>query len=265
MGSLKEKVSFYLTDQTTPLGKAVEFFLLAVNLAACTLYVIITYQSPNQLPLTLFILESAVVIIFSVEYILRLGAAPHKIRHVVSFYAVVDLLSILPIFFGIHTSGFLRSFRVLRVLRFTRFLETETFFFGRLTALQLQVVRVLFTMFTIIFIAAGFIHHAEAGQPGSLIETFADAFYFAIVTLSTVGFGDITPTTELGRWFTVVMIVSGIVLIPWQARRLVQLFLTADTEKRELSCPGCGLDRHDPEALYCKLCGAKLVRNRKQR
>ncbi|HUU26395.1 MAG TPA: ion transporter [archaeon] len=261
LDSVKKKVDFYIRDLHTPLGKAVDFVILSVNLSACVLYVIITYQPLDQVPRSLLFLEVALVAVFIVEYLLRLWIAPYKLRFVFSFYAIVDLLSIMPIFFQVFTAGFLRSLRVLRILRFTRFLETEVFFFGRLTRLQLQAVRVFFTIITIIFIAAGFIHYAEARAVGSHIKTFGDAFYFAVVTLSTVGFGDITPVTSLGRWFTVCMIFSGIILIPWQARRLVQLALSADAGKEKIvTCTRCGLDRHDQDASHCKQCGAVLFR-----
>ncbi|MEA1996292.1 MAG: ion transporter, partial [Gemmatimonadota bacterium] len=259
MGELKEKIYLYLHDLDTPAGKAVDFILLTVNLTACVLYVVITYQPLDQLPGSLIILEVALVSVFIVEYILRLWVTRgRKVRYIFSFFSIIDLLSILPIFFQVHTAGFLRSLRVLRILRFSRFLETEVFFFGRLTAFRLQAARLFFTIITITFIWAGFIHYAEAGRAGSAIETFADAAYFAIVTISTVGFGDITPTTEAGRWFTVLMILSGIFLIPWQAGRLAQIALSGGKSRRQVTCSRCGLKGHDEDASCCKACGEVL-------
>lgn len=262
MASLKEKVAFYLDDYTTPAGKAIELFLLLVNLLACALYVTITYQPLDELPEEMILLEVALVSVFIVEYVLRFWVAQRKLGYVFSFYAIVDLLSILPIFFEVHTAGFLRLLRVLRILRFTRFLENEFFFFGKLTRLQLQIVRTIFTLVTIIFIWAGFINYAETGVEGARIGTFGDAVYFAIVTLSTVGFGDITPSTGLGRLFTALMICSGVILIPWQASRLVQTLIAGGGHKRQFVCSRCGLKRHEPDANYCKACGTYLHRER---
>ena len=258
MSRIKQRVAFYLDDCTTTAGKLIELALLVVNLAACALFVIVTYHALDEVPPFLFWLEVATVAVFIIEYILRFWTAESKLRFAFSFFGIVDLLSILPIFFQVHTLGFIRSLRALRILRFTRFLETEVFFFGRLSRLQLQIVRVLFTIFTVMFIWAGFIHYAETGATGGTIRNFGDAFYFAIVTLSTVGFGDITPVTEMGRWFTALMISSGVVLIPWQAGRLVQVIVEAGTHKKDIACPSCKLVGHAPDAVYCRACGSRL-------
>ena len=255
MENLKKKVAFYLDDCSTPAGKIIEFSLLLVNLAACVLYVIKTYYEADEFHTVLHGLEIGIVSVFIVEYLLRFWVSRHKIRYIFSFYAVVDLLSIVPVFFPAHETGFLRSFRVLRILRFLRFFENENFFFGQISAFQLQVSRVFFTVITIIFIYSGFIYYAESGIANPHIDTFADSVYFTIVTLTTVGFGDITPATQLGKLFTVLMILSGIVLIPWQAGRLVRLLLSAEAHKKHVTCKKCGHDRHDPDAIHCKMCG----------
>ncbi len=258
MSKLKERVAFYLDDCTTTAGKLIELSLLAVNLASCVLFVAITYQALNEVPTVLVLLELGMVAVFTAEYLLRLWTAKSKLRFSLSFFGIVDLLTILPIFFQVHTLGFVRALRALRILRFTRFLETEVFFFGQLSRIQLQIVRVLFTIFTVMFIWAGFIHYAETGAPGGTIHNFGDAFYFAIVTLSTVGFGDIIPVTEMGRWFTALMISSGLVLIPWQAGRLVQMLMEAGTHRNKITCPVCTLVGHASDAAFCRTCGSRL-------
>jgi voltage-gated potassium channel len=258
MNTLRDKTAFYLRDSKTAAGKSVEFFLLSVNLAACVLYVVKTYQSGNRLYPVLHGIEVVLVGVFIVEYLLRLWISGHKLRFIFSFYAIVDLLSILPVFFPAHDAGFLRSFRVIRILRFIRFFETEDFFFGRVSAFRLQVARVVFTIITIVFVWAGFIFYAESGLENPALATFADSVYFTIVTLSTVGFGDITPMTGLGRLFTVLMILSGIIMIPWQAGKLVRLLLSAERHKKHVVCKSCGYDRHDLDASHCKMCGSVI-------
>jgi voltage-gated potassium channel len=86
------------------------------------------------------------------------------------------------------------------------------------------------------------------------VKTFGDAFYFTVVTLSTVGFGDIIPMSEAGKWVTVLMILSGIILIPWQVSRIVKEWLHIAT-KKDVICPQCGLRYHDENASHCKSCG----------
>ena len=90
------------------------------------------------------------------------------------------------------------------------------------------------------------------------VQNFGDAFYFTVVAVSTVGFGDIVPVTQAGRLVTVAMIISGIIIIPFQAARIFRAWLTTGGEKKVLVCPGCGLERHERDAKHCKKCGEKL-------
>jgi voltage-gated potassium channel len=102
------------------------------------------------------------------------------------------------------------------------------------------------------------IFYAESGLEGSQIKTFMDAVYFSIVTLTTVGYGDITPVSGYGRFITILIITSGIAFIPWQIRDLIkQLISTSD--RLEVTCGSCGLRFHDRDAEYCKKCGAGLL------
>lgn len=86
------------------------------------------------------------------------------------------------------------------------------------------------------------------------VKNFGDAFYFTVVALTTVGFGDITPRSDAGKWVTVLMILSGITLIPWQVSRVVKEWVHM-ASKEETVCPGCGLRYHDRDASHCKACG----------
>jgi voltage-gated potassium channel len=90
------------------------------------------------------------------------------------------------------------------------------------------------------------------------VQNFGDAFYFVVVAVSTVGFGDIVPSSSAGRLVTVAMIISGIIFIPFQAARIFRAWLQASSQKRMVICTNCGLDRHDVDAEYCKKCGEPL-------
>ena len=86
------------------------------------------------------------------------------------------------------------------------------------------------------------------------MNTFGDAFYYTIVTLTTVGFGDITPVSAAGKWVTVLMIVSGIIAIPWQASQIIKEWIRM-SDKKNIICKQCGLKYHDKDASHCKACG----------
>ena len=104
----------------------------------------------------------------------------------------------------------------------------------------------------IFFVGGRLFYSAEAAaNPG--IENFGDAFYYMIIALTTVGFGDIVPRTELGRWLTVGSVLAAIVLVPWQASKIVRAW--TEGGRVDVTCPNCGLTGHDADASHCKACG----------
>jgi voltage-gated potassium channel len=208
--------------------------------------------------------EIIIVSFFIIEYVARLYGAKNRLKQLIDVYSIVDFIAIVPALsllvlplFGITPNfGFLRvirMIRVLRIFRFLRFTADPDFFFGTITLRFLNLIKLFLTILMIFFISSGLFFHVEnAINPH--VETFGDAFYYTVVTLSTVGFGDITPMSEAGKWVTVLMILSGIILIPWQVSRLVKEWLHIAT-KKEVICPGCGLRYHDENASHCKSCG----------
>ena len=260
----KGKIQFYLVDINTPLGKFIDIFIIFLNISVCILYVLQTYPLPPETAQILWRLEELAVFIFIVEYIARLYAAPHRIKQIFDIYSLIDLVAILPTLseiilplFGltphlefIHT---LRAFRVFRIFRFLRFTADTDFFFGKINQHILRIVRLILTIVIIFFISSGLFFYVE-NQSNTLVDNFGDALYFTVVTLTTVGFGDITPVSQGGRWITILMIFSGITLIPWQVGQIVKEWLIM-SNKREVICPNCGLKYHDYDASHCKACG----------
>ena len=117
----------------------------------------------------------------------------------------------------------------------------------------LKVIRLFITILMIFFISSGLFFYVEYGLNPN-VNNFGDAFYFTVVALTTVGFGDIIPRSDAGKWVTVLMILSGITLIPWQISQIVKEWARMAT-KKEITCPGCGLKYHDADASHCKSCG----------
>ena len=255
----KEKILYYLDSNESSTGRIVDLFFTSVNILACILIVIQSmYDAPGESwPSWLKVAEAVVVIIFSAEYILRIATAKSKVKYIFSFYGIIDLVSILPSIITIEGFKFLRALKALRILRFTRMLKTTDFFFGKISRFQLQAVKTLFTVLTILFVFSGFIYFAEtaSGRADIMIHNFPEASYFVITTLSTVGFGDYVVVTALGKLFTAVMILSGAILIPWQAGKLIRMLVRNEGSKQEITCPSCGLVGHDMDASHCKACG----------
>ena len=163
---------------------------------------------------------------FVIEYVARLYAAKNRLKQFVDVYSIIDLIAIIPTLsmlvlplFGviphIEFIKFIRCFRVLRIFRFLRFTADPYFFFGSITVQLLKVVRLLLTILMIFFISSGLFFYVESNLNPN-VKNFGDAFYFTVVALTTVGFGDIIPRSDAGKWVTILMILSGIILIPWQ-------------------------------------------------
>ncbi len=262
--TFRETIQFYLIDCKTPLGKAIDIFIIFLNLIICAIFVIETYPVSEATKRLLWNTEVMIVLFFIIEYVARLYGAKNRLRQLIDVYSMVDFIAIVPTLsllvlplFGITPNfGFLkviRMIRVLRIFRFLRFTADPDFFFGTITFRFLNLIKLFLTIFMIFFISSGLFFHVEnAINPN--VRTFGDAFYFTVVTLSTVGFGDITPMSEAGKWVTVLMILSGIILIPWQVSRIFKEWLHIAT-KKDVVCPGCGLRYHDDNASHCKSCG----------
>ncbi len=259
-GGVRDVVRFYLLDHRTPLGKTIDIVLLALNLVFVGVYVAETYAHPASVKRALWNAEVAIAVVFLVEYVLRIYGARDRLAEFTNAYTVADLLSILPTLAVVLLPvpavaagvGFLRALRVVRVLRFYRFTQDAEFFFGTVSDNVLRASKLLLTVLIVFFVAAGMFYGVEhAANPD--VNTFGDAFYFTVVTLSTVGFGDVLPVTPAGRAVTVAAILTGIIVIPWQAGKIVREW--SNKGKVNVTCPECGLSYHDADASHCKSCG----------
>jgi voltage-gated potassium channel len=253
----KSKIHFWFEDIVTPMGRAVDIAVVSLVFLVSLIFVIKTYPLSDGTRRVLDTSENIIVGIFVIEYFLRIWSAPSKVKQLFNIYSIIDLIAIIPILFAGDSYQILRVFRALRFLRLMRFLRGHHFFFHKLKITHIIIIRIVYIALSIIFVSAGMIFYAEHNIPESHIKTFYDAVYFSIVTLTTVGYGDITPVSGYGRFITILIIISGIIFIPWQVRDLIRQ-LVSPREKREFLCKSCGLRIHDEDARYCKSCGTVL-------
>ena len=253
----KQQVAAYLDDTQTTVSGWVVGAIAVLILVSAAIFVIETYAIPPGLRQGLAVVDWGILTLFTLEYGLRLWSAERWWQYALSPYGLLDLITILPFLLGFLDMRFVRLLRWLRVLRLVRFLDDRALV-GRLTAGDtLAIVRIVFTLFAIIFIYAGIIFQLEEARYPDTFGTFLDAVYFSVVTMTTVGYGDITPISELGRLFTVLMILTGIALIPTQLGDLLRRVVKA-SHTVQLACDHCGWWLHDGDAHFCKRCGAAL-------
>ncbi|MEN9203579.1 MAG: ion transporter [Thermostichus sp. DG_1_6_bins_120] len=248
----------YWGDQDTPESRWVNLLVTLLAFCSAVFFVVETYPIPAEVRLWLERVDRVILGLFLLEYLLRFATAPQKIRYLFSLYSMIDLLVILPFFSGMTDIRFIRIFRWFRILRLLRFVEGKTFFGTVISSDSRILLRILFTLFSIIFVYSGLIYQVEHPVNPTAFATFLDAFYFSVVTMTTVGFGDLTPSSELGRLLTVLMILTGVALIPWQVGDLVKQLVKSGNLVQQV-CPGCGLLQHDADAQFCKRCGTRLA------
>ncbi len=252
-----EKISFYLEDIETPIGKWLNLIITGLVLVSTGTFVAETYVLEPVLANFLHQLDSAIMVIFTIEYVVRLVVAKNRWQYVFSFYALIDFVAIFPFLFGIFDASFLRVFRWFRILRLIRFIEGKTAFGNLDRQDSLVVTRIVFTISSIIFVYSGLIYQVEHPVNPQMFGTFFDAIYFSVATMTTVGFGDITPISTMGRLLTVLMILTGIALIPWQLGDLVKQVVKS-SDKVQKVCQRCQWASHETDALFCKRCGTEL-------
>jgi voltage-gated potassium channel len=276
MISVRKRIGFYLEDIKTPLGKSIHVAIAVLVLVSSGIFVAQTYDLPEVVRFWLSQLDTAILVIFALEYVLRLWCAEQRVAYFFNIYALIDLVAILPFFLGAVGFGFLRLMRWFRFLRLARFVGNSALL-SRLTNNNNDIaifLRILFTLAAIVFIFSGLIYQVEHYANPDSFPNFLDAFYFAIFTMTTVGFSNVTPVTEAGKLMTVLMVLTGIALIPVQLGELIKrLIRDADEESdrpnlvikstesraQPITCLSCGCSDHDADAKFCKICGAPLM------
>ncbi len=255
--NIKEKISYYLDNFNSPIGIAVNLTILGLILLSSGIFVLETYPLSESSLKLLAQLDDVILYFFTFEYLIRFWCANSKLKFVFSLFSFIDLLSILPLFIGFVDIRFIRILRWFRILRLLRLIKFETSLFRVKSEDGVVLVRIFLILFSLIFIYSGAIYQVEHYSNPEVFTTFFDALYFSVVTMTTVGFGDVIPLSEAGRILTVMMIFSGILLIPWQLGILTQKFLQSSQQGDQV-CSHCGLKFHDRDANFCKICGTKL-------
>jgi voltage-gated potassium channel len=247
----------YSEDIETPVGRGINLTIGILVLVSSGIFVAQTYPISETVRTNLNLLDNGILFIFAIEYLLRFWCADNKRQHFFSLYSLIDFIAIVP-FFGISAdTSFLRILRWFRFLRLIRLLGNKTFLGRRSHEDSIVFARIIFTLLAIVFVFSGLIYQVEHPVNPSSFKTFLDAFYFSIFTMTTVGYGDVTPVSESGRLLTVLMVLIGIALIPVQLGDLFKR-LVKTANHVDIPCAQCGLSMHDPDANYCKNCGTVL-------
>lgn len=266
--SLRSRLHTIIFEADTPGGKAFDVVLIILIILSVLAVILETVPDLSDRYGQLFgTLEWFFTIIFTAEYILRLTLVKKPWNYVKSFYGIVDLVSILPAYLSLFIVGgqSLLVIRALRLLRVFRIFKLSNYFVQGLViirALKASVEKILVFLFAVILlvIVFGSVMYMIEGQDNEAFDSIPRSIYWAIVTLTTVGYGDISPTTPLGQFIASMVMILGYAVIAVPTGIVTNELLQGDEHDHinTQHCSSCGSDTHDNDALYCKYCGEHL-------
>jgi voltage-gated potassium channel len=253
-------------ESETRSGKAFDIALLVVILLSVILVVLESVPRYNEeYGSFLRILEWGITVIFTIEYIFRILISRFPRKYIFSFYGIIDLLSVIPTYLSLFFIGAqgliviraIRLLRVFRILKLTRYTNEGAIIMQALRASRVKISVFLFAILMIIIIIGTLMYLVEGEEGG--FTSIPASIYWAIVTLTTVGYGDITPQTDLGKFISGLVMILGyaIIAVPTGIVTAELSFGYRRPPKKD-QCKICGNTDIDSDAEFCKKCGSKL-------
>ena len=262
----REVVFEIIFEAETPAGKWFDIVLIiCISLSVLTVMLDSVSSVRARCGQFLYAAEWFFTILFTIEYILRLLCVRKPTRYAVSFFGIVDLLAILPtytslLFFGSRHLAVIRILRVLRIFRVLKMghhTKEAALLKKALYASRRKILVFLFVVMTMVIIIGSVIYIIEGEENG--FTSIPRSMYWAVVTLTTVGYGDISPNTAPGQFLAAIVMILGYSIIAVPTGIVTVELSQAYTDKStSQACPNCSAEGHDRDAEYCKFCGAKL-------
>lgn len=268
----QEKLNTIIFGWETPNGKLFDVVLLVIILISIGVVMLESVPSyAEKYERQLYIIEWVITIFFTVEYAARLYCAYQPKKYAKSFFGIVDFISILPSYIALFLTSvhFLTIVRSLRLLRAFKIFELSRYTsqgFLLIVALKKSIAKIIvFLVFILIFtsIIGAVMYVIEGDIPGTRFDSIPRSQWWAIVTLTTVGYGDIVPTTALGQFFSAVVMILGysIIAVPTgivSAEMMQAAHNKDDRPKRIRQCKYCLARGHVPKSAFCYRCGEEL-------
>ena len=265
-GAAREELFRVIFRSDTRAGQWFDLVLIAAILISVSVVALATVDGFNaRYGQALYAIEWGFTLLFTIEYALRLYCVRNRLNYARSFFGIIDLLSILPTYLGLILAGaapmlvirILRILRLFRVMHLNRYIRDANILLEVLRAGWRKTLVFVYVVLTLVVIFATVMHFVEGEEAG--FNSIPQSMYWAIVTLTTVGYGDITPITPLGKVIASLIMITGygIIAVP------LGIFFSEFSEARKRSrnkksCPSCGLRGHEEDAEHCRACGNKL-------
>ena len=264
--STRQKLHEIIFEADTFRGKFFDLLLISGIIMSVVVVMLESVQSMNLKYGNAFkIMEWIFTILFTFEYIARIIVLKKPIYYIKSFYGIIDLLSIVPTYLSLFFFGtqalivlrIMRLLRIFRILKLVRFLSEANKLFYALKASLPKIIVFLVSVVCIMLIVGTLMYIIEGGENG--FDSIPRSIYWAIVTMTTVGYGDIAPHTILGQTLaSFIMILGyGIIAVP-TGIVASQIHKTKNKKISAQACPSCSREGHDVDANFCKHCGVKM-------
>lgn len=247
-------------------GKAFDLVLIVMILASMVVLMLESIASfHTKWSQWLYWIEWGFTGIFTIEYVLRLYCSPRPSAYARSFYGVVDLLAILPTYIAIFVPGttylmvvrLLRVLRIFRVLRLMRFLEDSNILLRSMMLSSRKVMIFFFSVAILVTVFGALMYVIEGPENG--FTSIPYAIYWAIVTLTTVGYGDIVPQTDIGKALASFTMLMGYSIIAVPTGIITaEIGQQMSLHRNLVKCPNCSKSGHESDASFCKHCGSEL-------
>jgi voltage-gated potassium channel len=266
--SLRERVWRIIFLSDTPAGKAFDVALLVlIGLSVGVVMLESVERLSAEYQSAFKVFEWIFTLIFTIEYAVRILVVRRKSRYIFSFFGIVDLLSILPTYIALLLTGsqylmvirVLRLLRMFRVLKMARHIGEANVLLNALRASRPKIAVFLFGVMSLVCIEGTLMYLLE-GDSNQGFNSIPQSIYWGIVTITTVGYGDATPVTVLGKVLASITMLTGfsIIAVPTGIVTAEIGRELAEVRMDRRRCSECGWEGHDPSANYCKHCGRKL-------
>lgn len=255
-------------EADTKLGKVFDITLLVLIVISILLVMLESITAYREVYGVWFDrAEWVITIFFTIEYALRLICVYKPSRYALSFFGIIDLVSVLPsyleLIFGM-TNYFMavramRLVRVFRIFKLAKFLDESNSLMAALKASQAKITVFLTFVIMMVIVIGSIMYFVEGGQ-SSGFTSIPRSIYWAIVTLTTVGYGDIAPTTALGQFFAAIVMILGygVLAVPTGIVSAEMVQQKPSDQTSTQACKACLKEGHDKDALFCKYCGSLL-------
>ncbi len=264
-GALRSRLCRIIHGSDTPAGRRFDVWLIWAILLSIGLVMLESVDTIEQrFGTALRVMEWIITILFSIEYVLRLWTSKRPLRWAVSFYGVVDLLAVLPTYASVFLPGAqavvvlrgLRLLRIFRILKLFNYVHEARLLLVSLAASRHRIIVFMLAVLALVTVFGTVMYLVEPKEAG--FTSIPRSIYWAIVTLTTVGYGDIAPVTGLGQ-----VIASGIMILGYAIIAIPTGIITVEMARQSRNarndvCAQCGAKDHSDDARYCRACGGAL-------